>query len=99
MSENLTVGRRTSHFSLEKNRLLISFLLQKLWSKTSNTIWTRDKLMLEDGVDIQSLTQIVLDVLLNNCWRRNDINKRFFSNEKWLVRRPTVKFSDILNDF
>ena len=55
--------------------------------------------MLEDGVDVQSLTQIVLDVLLYNFWRRNHINKRFFSNEKWLVCRPTVKFSDILNDF
>ena len=43
MSENLTVGRATSHLSVEKNSLLISFLYQKLQRKTSNTIWARDK--------------------------------------------------------
>ena len=55
--------------------------------------------MLEDGKNVQSLTVIVLDVFVYNFWRRNDINKLFFSNEKWVVGRPTVKFSYILNDF
>ena len=61
MSENLTVGRRTSHFSLKKKRLLISFFLQQLLSKTSNTIWVSDCMSTPSSSINLSLVQIVLD--------------------------------------
>ena len=55
--------------------------------------------MLKDGKNVQSLAVIVLDVFLYNFWRRDDINKLFFSSEKWVVACHTVKFLYTLDDF
>ena len=49
--------------------------------------------MLEDGKNVQSLVVIVLDVFPYNFWMRHNINKRFFSCERWVFVGPTVKIS------
>ena len=71
MYENLTVGRTTTHLSLEKKQFVDIIPFKVIDENVQHYYGQKN---------VQSLAEIVLDVFTYNFKRRNDINKLFFSN-------------------
>ena len=68
----LTVGRATTHLSLEKKQFVVIIPPFNVIDENVQHYYGQE--------NVQSLAEIVLDVFTYNFKRRNDIKKRFFSN-------------------